>query len=112
MSQPSVVEPTAVATARPPFTAHEQFAQPASTSSLGFHGALGTGTALEAVLGAPSKARPGPIPSVSGYYRPERGAVRGLLLALEAQGKGQVAVYRPATGPAARPMRVHELTQK
>ena len=50
--------------------------------------------------------------SMSGFYRPERGAVRGLLLAVEVQGKGQVAVYRPATGPAARTMRLQELTDK
>jgi len=71
------------------------------------HGGLGDGTAT--VVGA---TEPGPTPSVSGYYQPRRGAVRGLLLALEAQGKGQVAVYRPATGPAARPMRIVELTEK
>ena len=49
---------------------------------------------------------------MSGFYRPERGAVRGLLLAVEVQGKGQVVVYRPATGPAARTMRLQELSEK
>ena len=87
-----------------------------------FHSSLGTGSALGALLADAPKAEPrispqaeggvGPLPSVSGYYRPERGAVRGLLLALETQGKGQVAVYRPATGPAARPMRINELQEK
>ena len=73
------------------------------------HRGLGDGRATGAVVGA---IEPGPSPCVSGYYQPRRGAARGLLLALEAQGKGQVAVYRPATGPAARPMRIDELTEK
>jgi len=73
------------------------------------HRGLGDGRVTGSVVGA---TEPGPSPSVSGYYQPRRGAVRGLLLALEAQGKGQVAVYRPATGPAARPMRIDELTEK
>ena len=87
-----------------------------------FHSSLGTGSALGALLADAHRAEPqtspyseredGGHPSVSGYYRPERGAVRGLLLALETQGKGQVAVYRPATGPAARPMRIIELQEK
>ena len=88
-----------------------------------FHSSLGSGSALGAVVADAPQAAPrsspgdehatGP-PSVSGYYRPERGAVRGVLLALETQtqGRGQVAVYRPATGPAARPMRLTELQNK
>lgn len=85
------------------------------------HSNLGCGSALEAVVAdapqaSPSRppaleGAPGP-PGVSSYYRPARGAVRGVLLALETQGKGQVAVYRPATGPAARPMRLAELQEK
>ena len=97
-------------------TAHRH--EPPSHS---FHSNLGSGSALGAVLADAPQAAPrsspadehatGP-PSVSGYYRPARGAVRGVLLALETQGKGQVAVYRPATGPAARPMRLTELKDK
>ena len=85
------------------------------------HSSLGSGSALGAAVADVPQAAPrrspadehatGP-PSVCGYYRPERGAVRGVLLALETQGKGQVAVYRPATGPAARPMRLTELQDK
>ena len=86
-----------------------------------FHSSLGTGSALGAVVADAPKADPrssltgedAPAPpGVSGYYRPQRGAIRGVLLALETQGKGQVAVYRPATGPAARPMRLTELQEK
>lgn len=90
-------------------------------TSQSLHSNLGCGSALEAVVAdapqaSPSRppaveGAPGP-PGVSGYYRPARGAVRGVLLALETQGKGQVAVYRPATGPAARPMRLTELQDK
>ena len=86
-----------------------------------FHSRLGSGSALGAVVADVPQAAPrsspadehvtGP-PSVSGYYRPAKGAVRGVLLALETQGKGQVAIYRPATGPAARPMRLTELQDK
>jgi len=109
--------PTAVATSDhfcdpPPASGTpQQMPDHVSTTTCGvhvdLHGGLGDGTAT--VVGA---TEPGPTPSVSGYYQPRRGAVRGLLLALEAQGKGQVAVYRPATGPAARPMRIVELTEK
>ena len=93
-------------------------------TSHSFHsnlGNLGSGSALGAVVADAPQAAPGSSPadenatgppSVSGYYRPARGAVRGVLLALETQGKGQVAVYRPATGPAARPMRLTELQDK
>lgn len=85
------------------------------------HSNLGSGSVLGAVVADVPKAEPSSSPagedacgpsSTSGYYRPERGAVRGVLLALETQGKGQVAVYRPATGPAARPMRLAELQNK
>lgn len=82
---------------------------------------LGSGLALGTVVADVPKAEPssspaagdapGP-PSTSGYYRPERGAVRGVLLALETQGKGLVAVYRPATGPAARPIRLTDLQDR
>ena len=97
-------------------TAHGH--EPASHS---FHSSLGSGSALGAVVAdapqAPPRSSPADEhatspPSVSGYYRPERGAVRGVLLALETQGRGQVAVYRPATGSAARPMRLAELQDK
>lgn len=90
-------------------------------TSHSFHSRLGSGSALGAVVADVTQATPrsspadehvtGP-PSVSGYYRPAKGAVRGVLLALETQGKGQVAIYRPATGPAARPMRLTELQDK
>lgn len=86
-----------------------------------FPSSLGSGLALGTVVADAPKAEPssspaaedalGP-PSISGYYRPERGAVRGVLLALETQGKGLVAVYRPATGPAARPIRLAELQDR
>jgi len=111
--------PTAVATSDhfcdpPPASGTpQQMPEHVSTTTCGvhvdLHGGLGDSTATGAVVGA---TEPGPTPSVSGYYQPRRGAVRGLLLALEAQGKGQVAMYRPATGPAARPMRIVELTEK
>lgn len=110
-------DPTAVVTATdskqdPAFGSYQQSAHVRLPAASDLHGSLGTGTALGAALGAPLRADPAPAPSVSGYYRPGRGAVRGLLLALEAQGKGQVTVYRPATGLAARPMRTHELAEK
>lgn len=106
---------TAVATTpssdQPPaLGSHQQSPEAVSKPGIDFQGCLGSGSALGQVLGSASREEEGP--GVSGYYRPERGAVRGLLLALEAQGKGQVAVYRPATGPAARPMRISELAQK
>ena len=94
----------------PAFGSHQQSPEAVSKPGVDFQGCLGSGSALGAVLDSASRKEEGP--GVSGYYRPERGAVRGLLLALEAQGKGQVAVYRPATGPAARPMRISELTHK
>lgn len=49
---------------------------------------------------------------ISGYYRLQRGAVRGLLLALELPQKGQVALYRPATGAAAKPLAVSQLAAR
>lgn len=49
---------------------------------------------------------------LSGYYRPQRGAVRGLLLALELPHKEQVAVYRPATGAAAKALPVSQLATR
>ena len=114
-----VAAPTAVVTsahscAPPPASATpQQIPEHISTATCGvdvdLHHGLGDGRATGAVVGG---TEPGPAPCVSGYYQPRRGAVRGLLLALEAQGKGQVAVYRPATGPAARPMRIDELTEK
>ena len=86
------------------------------------HNSLGSGSAVGALLadaakaepksGLASASEPSDPSAISGYYRPERGAVRGVLLALETQGKGQVAVFRPATGPAARPMRLAELQEK
>lgn len=94
----------------PAFDSRQQSPEAVSKPGVDFQGCLGSGSALGAVLGSASREEEGP--GVSGYYRPERGAVRGLLLALEAQGKGQVVVYRPATGPAARPMRINELAQK
>ena len=94
----------------PAFGSHHQSPDAVSKPGIDFQGCLGSGSALGAVLGAASREEQ--EAGVSGYYRPERGAVRGLLLALEAQGKGQVAVYRPATGPAARPMRISELAHK
>lgn len=102
------------------FGAFDTLHHPEPTSQ-SLHSSLGCGSALEAVVAdapqaSPSRppaveGAPGP-PGVSGFYRPARGAVRGVLLALETQGKGQVAVYRPATGPAARPMRLVELQEK
>ena len=98
----------------PPASANpQQIPEHVSTTTYGVDAGmqrgLGDGRATGAVVGA---VEAGPSPCVSGYYQPRRGAARGLLLALEAQGKGQVAVYRPATGPAARPMRIDELTEK
>ena len=114
-----VAAPTAVVTsahscAPPPASGTpQQIPEHISTATCGLdvdlHSGLGDGRATGAVVGA---IEPGPVPCMSGYYQPRRGAMRGLLLSLEAQGKGQVAVYRPATGPAARPMRIHELTEK
>ncbi len=114
-----VAAPTAVVTsahscAPPPASGTpQQIPEHISTATCGvdvdLHHGLGDGRATGAVVGG---TEPGPAPCVSGYYQPRRGAVRGLLLALEAQGKGQVAVYRPATGPAARPIRIDELAEK
>ena len=96
---------------------------PGDSKSHLFHSSLGTGSALEALLADAPKttSRLSPAaqghsavpPGVSGYYRPVIGGqLRGVLLALETQGPGQVAVYRPATGPAAKPMRLSELQGK
>ena len=90
-------------------TPHQHVSTTRYAVDVHLHHGLGNGRATGAVVGA---TEPGPALGVSGYYQPRRGAVRGLLLALEAQGKRQVAVYRPATGPAARPMRIDELTEK
>ena len=129
---PSVSEPTAVGTASQAAWDHTSSSslnsshyQPGTAGLADPQAAFGSGQALEAALRRPAQLEhlhpvpPSGVsgfavsqPSVSGYYRPERGAVRGLLLALEIQGKGQVAVYRPATGPAARPMRLQELTER
>ncbi|KAA6420128.1 MAG: strawberry notch-1 [Trebouxia sp. A1-2] len=114
-----VAAPTAVGTSNqcrapsPALGTPQQMPEHVSTTTRGvnvdLHGGLGDGRATGSVVGA---TEPGPASCVSGYYQPRRGAVRGLLLALEAQGKGQFAVYRPATGPAARPMRIDDLTEK
>lgn len=47
--------------------------------------------------------------SISGYYKMTKGAVRGLLLALELPHKQHVAVYKPATGPAAKTLPLSQL---
>lgn len=66
------------------------------------------GSGLEQETG-PRAREAAALPEASGYYRLGRGAVRGVLLALQLPNSHQVAVYRPATGAAAKPMLVSQL---
>ena len=96
---------------QPPVGANQQQQlQPAGslgpkTSALGAH--VGPeASALGAHVGSAAAG------TVNGYYRLQRGVVRGLLLALELPQKGQVALYRPATGAAAKPLAVSQLAAR